>query len=141
MDESKEILSYERPLADPERNHPLALVLLSFALAFIFAVQFVVVFTWTLPPTDGAYGQAPFQDPLVLPIMSMGAAIAGAIVCVPTCLMLRRREWITSTCIVFAVVSAEIWIVTPLASRFAFVGSIVAYFVGLVLARRFAERL
>ena len=46
---------------------------ISMILSFVFAITFVIVMTLTLPKTDLMYGQMPFQDPLVLPIMSMFA--------------------------------------------------------------------
>ncbi len=119
-------------------NHPLALVAVSFGLAFLFAIVFVVVFTSSLPSGDGAHGQMPFQDPLVLPIMSMFATVAGAIVCIPTCFALRRVRLLHATFILAATVLAEIVVVTPLAGFGGFLGSFPAYALGLILARRLA---
>jgi hypothetical protein len=49
-------------------------------LSFIFAVTFVIIMTFTLPKTGGAsYGLAWFQDPLVLPVTSMGVLISGLV--------------------------------------------------------------
>ena len=50
---------------------------ISIGLSFAFAVTFVIVMTLTLPKTDEAYGQMPFQDPLVFPVMSMLATFSG----------------------------------------------------------------
>ena len=58
-------------------NHWFELLIVSFIGAFVVATVFVVIFTLTLPPSDLAYGAAPFADPLVLPVMSMGAGLAG----------------------------------------------------------------
>jgi len=49
------------------------------ALSFAFAVAYVIIMTLTLPKTDMAYGQRPFQDPLVFPIMLMGAGVSGLV--------------------------------------------------------------
>ena len=43
-------------------------------------VVYVVTLTLSLPPTDGAYGTLPFSDPLVFPLMLMGASMAACIV-------------------------------------------------------------
>ena len=66
-------------MQDDPRNSWLAILALSFVGAFVVAVVYVVVFTWTLPPSDGAYGAAPFEDSLMLPIMSLAAGLAGLV--------------------------------------------------------------
>jgi hypothetical protein len=45
--------------------------------SFTFAVCWVVLMTLTLPETDMAHGQMPFQDPLVFPVMSVFAAVSA----------------------------------------------------------------
>ena len=50
---------------------------ISVGSSFVFAVTWVIIMTLTLPRSDMAYGQAPFQDPLVFPIMSIIALISG----------------------------------------------------------------
>ena len=52
---------------------------ISIALAFIFAIAYVIVMTLTLPKSDLAYGQRPFQDPLVFPIMAVVAEASGLV--------------------------------------------------------------
>lgn len=54
----------------------------SLASSFAFAFGFVVAMTLTLPETDMAHGQMPFEDPLILPIMSM-IAVASAVLAWP----------------------------------------------------------
>lgn len=48
-------------------------------LSFAFAITYVVVMTYTLPKTDLAYGQTPFQDPVVFPVMLFVAGISGLV--------------------------------------------------------------
>lgn len=60
-------------------NNPLFILFVSETCAFAFAIVYVIVFTLTLRPSDGAYGQAPFADPFVFPIMSVFAIVAGLI--------------------------------------------------------------
>lgn len=52
---------------------------ISLASAFIFAIAWVIIMTFTLPETDMAYGQTPFEDPIVFPIMSAFAIVSGLI--------------------------------------------------------------
>jgi hypothetical protein len=120
------------------RNPAIVMLFLSFVLAFTFATTWVVVMTLTLPPTDGAYGQAPFQDPLVFPVMSIFAGIAGAITFPFLYFALRDRQLAYSIPCLVIVVLIEIILVTPFDARRGFVGSFAAYFVGLVLARRWS---
>ncbi|HVS70262.1 MAG TPA: hypothetical protein VHQ47_03290 [Phycisphaerae bacterium] len=107
----------------------------SFAMAFLFAMTFVVVMTLTLPASDGAYGQRPFEDPLVFPVMAMGAAFAGLIGSVPFYFACRSRPLGRSVAIVVGVTMVELLVVTPLNGGIGFLGSFVAFAVGLVVAR------
>ncbi|MEW6747067.1 MAG: hypothetical protein AB1486_30395 [Planctomycetota bacterium] len=74
-------------------NSTLTLLLLSFLGAFVVAFVFVVTFTYWLPPSDEAYGQAPFEDPLVFPVMSVGASICGSLA-FPLAFWLLRRVYL-----------------------------------------------
>ena len=123
------------------RQHPLVLIGVSFALAFVFAVTWVVVMTLTLPETDGVHGQMPFHDPLVFPIMAMVAGVAGGVVCIPTYFALRSYRLWPAVAILAGTVLAEIVFVTPGSPGLGFLGSFGAYACGLVLARRFAGEL
>ncbi|MCA9439322.1 MAG: hypothetical protein KC964_00835 [Candidatus Omnitrophica bacterium] len=58
----------------------IAYLLISFISSLLFAVAFVVVLTMTLPETDGAYGQMPFEDPFVFPIMRTWAIFSALVV-------------------------------------------------------------
>ena len=114
-----------------------AILLLCFAMSFMFATSWVIVMTMSLPRTDMAFGEMPFQDPLIFPIMSVFASIAAILVFPFTYFALRNRRLPRATGILMAVVFAEIAIVTPLDAGLGFIGSFVAYSIGLVLAVKF----
>jgi peptidoglycan/LPS O-acetylase OafA/YrhL len=95
------------------RNHWFDLLILAIIGAFVAAVVFVVVQSLTLPPSDGAYGNASFADPLVLPIMSIGAGFAGLAAFPFSFWLLRRSDlrrsfWTTTfvTLVVMIIVMA-----------------------------------
>jgi hypothetical protein len=117
------------------RHHWLELLLVSEGCAFLFAVVFVVVQQLSLPPTDGAHGQAPFADPLVLPVMSVFAAIAGLLVWPFMYVVLRNRPLTHCLPVVIAVTLAWIVIVTPLHSGGGFLGSFLALGTALLACR------
>ncbi len=119
-----------------KQHHPIALLVASFALAFALAITWVVMMTLTLPPTDGAYGQTPFADPLVFPIMSIFASMAAILAYPWLYLALRDRPLPKSLASLAGVVLAEIVLVTPLNAAWGFVGSFVAFAFGLGCARR-----
>lgn len=52
---------------------------ISLMLSFVFAFAFVIVMTLSLPETDGAYGTAPFDHPLVFPVMATVAIMSGLV--------------------------------------------------------------
>lgn len=106
-----------------------------FLLAFTFAITWVIIMTLTLPPTDGAYGQAPFEDPLVFPIMSIYASIAAIVVFPITYSVLRDRPFLPATLILAAVVLVEIVVITPFHAPTGFLLSFLAYGIGLAVAR------
>ncbi len=60
-------------------QHALKYLAISMALAIASAFAFVIVLTLSLPKSDGASGQMPFADPLVFPIMIMGATVSGLV--------------------------------------------------------------
>ncbi len=55
----------------------LAYLGISLASSFCFAITWVILMTLTLPKSDMAHGQMPFEDALVFPIMSMLAGISA----------------------------------------------------------------
>jgi hypothetical protein len=118
-----------------KRHDPLTMLVLAFVLAFLFAILWVVVMTWTLPKTDLAYGQGPFEDPLVLPIMSIGASFAALITYPFFYFVLRDRQLPRALAILVATVIGAIVILTPINAGLGFLGTFGAYFVGLAIAR------
>jgi hypothetical protein len=108
-------------------------------LAFVFAIVWVVVMTLSLPPTDKAYGQMPFADPLIFPIMSMFALGAAILVYPFTCYALLNRRPAPAALILAAIVLAEIIIVTPLSAGLGFLLSFIAYGIGLPVAHRVVQ--
>ena len=117
-------------------HHPLLILLVCFVLSFFFAITWVIVMTQTLPSTDGAFGQAPFEEPLVFPIMSIFASIAAIAVYPFTYFSLRDRQLSKPLIILVGAVLAEILLITPLNAFAGFLGSFFAYAVALVAARR-----
>ena len=117
-------------------HHPLKLLAICFGLAFLFAITWVVVMTLTLPPTDGAHGQMPFDDPLVFPIMSILASIAAILIYPFTYFAFRDRSLLKALGILAAAVLIEIFIVTPLNAGLGFLGAFGAYATGLVVGRQ-----
>ncbi len=115
-------------------HHPLKLLAICFVLSFVFATMWVVVMTWTLPSTDGAYGMAPFGNPLVFPVMSIFASIVAIIVYPFTYVALRDRALPRALTILTAIVIAEILLVTPFNAFLGLLGSFVDYGIGLAKA-------
>ena len=120
------------------RHHPLTTFSIAILLAFAFAVEWVVVMTITLPRTDLAHGQSPFQDPLVFPVMSVLASIAGVVTFPFLHFAVRDRELRQAVPILAGTVALAILVLTPLNAGVGFAGSFVAYGVGLWIARRCA---
>lgn len=60
-------------------NRAFTYLTISMGLSFVAGVLFVIMMTLTLPESDMAHGQMPFQDPLVFPVMMIGAGISGMI--------------------------------------------------------------
>lgn len=118
------------------RYSRLLILAICFALSYVFAITWVVVMTYTLPSSDGAYGQTPFEDPLVLPVMSLFAAIAAIAVFPFTYVAFRDCSLPIGLAVLTAVVLIEILLITPISSFLGLVGSFVAYAVGLMIARR-----
>lgn len=118
-----------------KHHHPLTMLALAFGLSFTFAVIWVCLMTWTLPPTDGAYGQAPFADSLVLPIMSIIASVVALITYPFLYFALRDRRFPRAPALLAMVVVGEIVLITPINAWLGFVGSFAAYLGGLAVAR------
>jgi len=76
----------------PKKNSAFELLILCVLCSFIEAFLAVVTLTFTLPPTDGAYGSMPFSHPLEFPAMSMAAVAAGLLMFPFAFLLLRRTD-------------------------------------------------
>lgn len=118
----------------------LAYLVTSVASAFIFAITWVTVMTLTLPKTDLAHGQMPFQDPLVFPMMSIYAAILGLIVWpfyawlgwrVSPAKVAKRAALVTGVFII---------IVTPFNAIIGWLGSYIALLITLIGCRLGAKQ-
>lgn len=121
------------------RSHsPLITIPLSLALAFVFATSWVAVMTWSLPRSDMAYGSSPFGDPLVLPVMSVLATLAGLATAPFVHLALRHRRLAPGAGIAAGTTLLFIAVLTPINAGLGFLGSFLGYAVGLLLARRYA---
>jgi hypothetical protein len=130
-------MSSTRP---PVRNHWFVILVVSGAMAFLFAVVFVVTMTLSLPPTDGAYGSAPFSHPLVFPVMSIVASIAGVLVTPFVYAALRNRRLSQTLPIVAGGTTAWIIAVTPFSVRWGFWGSFAALGMTLIISQRCTRR-
>lgn len=116
------------------------MALVSLALAFLFAIFFVVVMTATLPPTDLASGSGPFSDPLVFPVMSIFAGIAGVLTFPFVHFALRERKLLPGVAIAASFALGAIVFLTPTSPPLGFLGSFVGYGVGLAVAWSRAPR-
>lgn len=127
-------LEYAIP-ANRRRHSILTMAAISFGMAFLFAITYVVVMTLTLPKTDGAYGQMPFQDPLVFPVMAMGACFAAVVATLPFHFSCRSLPLGKAVTVIIGVTMTELLVVTPLDSGIGLLGSFVAFAIGLAVAR------
>jgi hypothetical protein len=105
---------------------------ISVVLAFIFAVVYVTVMTLTLPKTDLAYGQRPFQDPIVFPIMAWVAAASGLAAWPLFTFLGRHSSPVSVAKITGATTLLFILVATPVEPRAGFFGSYIVCFAALV---------
>ena len=108
--------------------------------AFVTAIAFVVTMTLSLPKSDMAHGQMPFQDPLVFPIMSMGAGIAGIVVFPFAYLALRTKNIIHCAKIAFPLVLPATVILTICDIRYGLCGSFASAILALGLCALFGRK-
>src|ERR1035437_4322432 len=105
---------------------------ISVTLAFVFAIAYVIIMTMTLPKTDLAYGQRPFQDPFVFPIMALVAVVSGLLGW-PLFAFLGRHSRPAEVAIITGVTTLLfILVATPFQSRGGFVGSYIVCMGALV---------
>ena len=77
-------------MTELENNPLFELFVLGILAAFIEAVCFVVILSYSLPPTDMAYGSAPFDNSVVVLVMSTGAVATGILMFPFSTWLLRR---------------------------------------------------
>jgi hypothetical protein len=107
-------------------------LVISFTLAVVFAIAYVIVMTLALPKSDLAYGQRPFQDPLVFPTMAVIAAVSG-LVGWPLFAFLGRHSPPVSVATITGITTLLFIIVaTPLKSGIGFIGSYIVCLGALV---------
>ena len=90
------------------------LTLLCVLGAFITSIAFVITLTLTLPESDGAYGQLPFQDPIVFSVMSIFVLISGIIVTPFIYFTLRNRNKKRCACLILPAVLICVITLTPI---------------------------
>ena len=118
------------------RNGLGVLLGLSLLGSIVVAVWSVCLFTWTLPKTDGAYGQAPFADPFVMPVMLMCAAVGCVIAFMASLALLRRVRLLPSFSLVTVISCVAVGVTVPF---FRF-GGVLAAFPVMVLAMVYCRR-
>ncbi|MGD0904392.1 MAG: hypothetical protein ABR924_15750 [Terracidiphilus sp.] len=105
---------------------------ISLTLAFVFAIAYVIVLTLTLPKTDEAYGQNPFRDPFVFPIMAT-VAVASGLVGWPLFVLLGWRSPPATVAKITGITTLLfILLTTPLQSKLGWYGSYVVCLGALV---------
>lgn len=113
----------------------LAYLTVSLFCSFVFAVSWVIVMTLTLPETDMAHGQVPFEDPLVFPIMSIFAGIS-ALVAWPFYTFLGWRHSPVKVAIASgAVTMTFIVAATPFNAVIGWLGSYFVLLISLIICR------
>lgn len=115
-----------------EMNKALGFLGVSMGLSFLFAVTYVIVSTFTLPQSDLAHGQMPFEDPLVFPVMSIIAGISGLIGWPLFALLGRRSDPLTVAKIAGIPTFAFIIIATPFDPGLGWLGSYFVCLAGLI---------
>jgi hypothetical protein len=105
---------------------------ISMGLSFAFAVTYVIVMTLTLPKTDLAHGQTPFQDPLVFPIMSIVAGISGLVAWPLFAVLGRYSPPLTVATITGLTTLLFIVVATPIQSGIGLFGAYIVCLGGLI---------
>ena len=101
------------------------ILVLCLASAAVCAVVYTIIFHFSLPPTDLAYGRglSIFTDPFVLGGTVFWAILAGLFAFPFALRCLRDRNLFTCYLFVSAAVLAEICLVTPFSGPLGFLGS------------------
>ena len=101
-------------------------------LSFVSAILFVIVMTLTLPESDMAHGQMPFNDPLVFPIMILAAGVCGILGWPFFALLGRRADPLVVARITGATVLGTILVGTPVDPAFGWPGACLTGIVALL---------
>lgn len=104
--------------------------------SLVVAAWSVCMFTWTLPETDGAYGQAPFADPFVVPVMLVFVGAAWVIAFPFAWWLLRSARLVPSMAVVTGVACLAVAVFTP---QFRFSGALTS-FPAMLLAMAYCRR-
>jgi hypothetical protein len=122
------------------RTHSFAVFLIAgFVGAFVTAFTFIAVIQFTLPPTDGAYGQGIFTtlcDPFVRAIAMPVALASGALATPLLYFCLRHRRISVALPIVFGSVLAAVAITTPLSQLLGLLSGFAALVVSCIVCAR-----
>lgn len=121
-----------------------AVIVLSMLGSYVCALAFIAVVQWSLPPTDGEYGQglaATLDDPSVRVIAIGWANVSGVLVSVVAFFALRGRNLLACFAIALACVLTEFAVVTPFLGGIGFLGAFFTLVGALIWCRRSKARI
>ena len=101
--------------------------------AFITAIVYVVSLTLSLPKSDGAYGQLPFQDPFVFPVMGFGALVSGIVMTPFVYFALRNRNIKKCAYFICPIVLISVILSTSINVQFGLIGAFASLVLSLIL--------
>jgi len=106
---------------------------------FVIALAFIATIQFTLPPSDGAYGQGVFTtlgNPFVRTIVTPVALVSGLLASPVLFFSLRRRRLAVALPIVFSSVILAVAVTTPLSQLLGLASAFVALALSCVLCAR-----
>ncbi len=115
------------------------ILVLSVAGSYASAAVFITVLSWTVPPSDHAYGRgldAAFSDPFVMAVALWWATIAGLIVFPIALWALRDRSLLVGFGVCLAAAVAAVAAVTPFGGWLGIVAGLAAAGLALSWSRR-----
>ncbi len=122
------------------RTHSFTIFLLAgFVGAFVTAFAFIAVIQFTLPHTDGAYGQGIFtilRDPFVRVVALPAALVSGALATPLLYFCLRRRRIAVALPIVFGSVLVAVALTTPLSHLLGLLSGFAALVISCIVCAR-----
>ena len=125
-------------MSNRTRSFPVFL-LIGVVGAFVTALAFIATIQFTLPPTDGAYGQSiltTLGDPFVRTIATPVPLVSGLLASPVLFFSLRRRRLAVALPIVFSSVILAVAVTTPLSHLLGLVSAFVALVLSCVLCAR-----